>query len=410
MLTVSALALVAVAFAVLYGRRQRLRAIAQARSFNAYLERIGDMLDCSKRFALAARTSAVDVCSEIDSALHERFADVDCLALFVPWAGKLACIYATPGSRCERYAGRADYDVTVESDVLPVAALKAGIVVTSKSGPRPIHPADTYAVAIPLTLDRGNTSVLYLSSGARPFDDVLPAVQMLVEQAEPALLLAQEREEIESRATYDGLTGLLGRAAFDAVLHAEVDRCERTGSTLAVLYIDTDGFKAWNDEFGHHAGDGVLQRIGEILSSARRSPRDLVGRRGGDEFCVALIDTDKTEAIEFARNIGAAIAFDDRAEYVPAEMGDTAPLPLTASIGVAVFPRDADGYDALLHRADAIMYEAKRLGKDRICYIGDDRAIHEVRVSESDRRDPGTRPFIDRRMAHRPFAIVPEAS
>lgn len=404
----SLVALLIVVGALLYAVRSGRRATAREREVVEYAENLDDLLVYSKRFALAARTSVADVARALDEALSARFTAIDAVALFEQASGgALLCTYAGKDSRLDRYPGRAQY--ALDDDVVPAVALRQCMTVSSKSGASTAHPGDAFALGLPLKLDVGNTSVLYVASSTSALDDFIPAIELLVEQAEPALLLAHEREELTGRATFDGLTGLLGRAAFDAAYRSEVERCAEVHAPLSLMYIDADGFKAWNDQLGHHAGDAVLQRLADILLQNRVSMRDLVCRRGGDEFVIALVDVDKSEAVAVAGTIAAAITYDDRTLLVPPEFREHEPLPLTASIGVATYPRDSESAAELLQIADRVMYAAKERGKDRVCYIGDDREIHEERPSESDRRDLASRPFSDRRHLPRSFAPARQA-
>lgn len=386
---------------------QRRRTSRKEKAVTEYVESVAEMLECARTFALAARDSATAVYRELDKAMRARVPGIDSLAVFVQVAGRLTCVYGTPGSRIERYAGRAEYSVTGSDDVAPIVALQKRQVVTSDDGATSIHPGCRFAAAIPLMLDHGNTSVVYVS-GLQPFAEALPAVEMLIEQAEPAMLLANERDELEGRATFDSLTGLLLKSPFHRRVRDEIEQCARTGSTVTLLFIDADHFKEWNDTFGHHSGDQLLQRIAGLILDARISGRDLAGRLGGDEFCIALLDVDKAEALRAAEDLGKAIRYDNRSSLIPLEIENPPDVPVSASIGVAAYPRDAASYDELLFRADQIMYEAKHGGRNRVCYVGDDNAVHAIPTSD-DRRDDATRPYSDRRATGRDF-IPAEAS
>lgn len=396
-------ALLVVVAAVVNVIRLRMKDAQRDAEMQQYVEGFNDLLEASREFALAARESVSKVRTSIDEAIRRRFPEIDAIAIFAQEMGKLVCVYSTPDGRLARYAGRAEYDVSDES-ALPVAALRAGKTAVSAQGGKPIHPVCRSAAAIPLTLDLGNTTVVYVESTTRSLGQILAPLEILLEQAEPALVLADARDDSESRATYDSLTGLLQRASFELRLRDEIDRCEDSGASLALLYVDADNFKAWNDTFGHHSGDMLLQRIAEILNDNRVTAHDLVGRRGGDEFVMVLLDVDRAQALSAALSVGAAIAFDDRRALVPPEKMDVEMIPVTASIGVAVFPHDGETSSDLILRADKIMYEAKARGRDRVCYVGDDGELHDTRSSERDRRDPDTRPFADRRRSERFFA------
>jgi diguanylate cyclase (GGDEF)-like protein len=154
----------------------------------------------------------------------------------------------------------------------------------------------------------------------------------------------------------DGLTGLPNRRAFDEELAREVARAGRTGGPLAVVVLDVDRFKAVNDRHGHAAGDAVLREVAARAAAAARRG-DLAARIGGEEFALILPSADLAGAAELAERIRAAIAGS------PVHAGE--PLAVTASLGCAALaPGEAPG--ALLARADARLYEAKRAGRDRV--------------------------------------------
>lgn len=149
----------------------------------------------------------------------------------------------------------------------------------------------------------------------------------------------------------DPLTGVYNRRVFDEVLTREVQAAQRRRFPLSLVYIDVDNFKEINDRLGHQRGDEVLSTLGEILRSASRSV-DACFRYGGDEFCIILPDCTEKEAKEhFCERVRALAA-----EEVP---------EVTLSIGFAqTGPETYDAPDALLARADANMYEAKRAGRE----------------------------------------------
>lgn len=164
-------------------------------------------------------------------------------------------------------------------------------------------------------------------------------------------------QELDHRATYDELTGLLGRRAlFDSFARLQ-RRVEGSAEppALAALFCDLDNFKDINDTHGHSVGDVVLRTLAErVLGVVRRG--DLAARMGGDEFLVVLLDSnDPTDAEAIAQRIRAALA-------------DPVPIPggfatVTASIGVTTI-RPGESADALIARADGAMYEAKRGGRN----------------------------------------------
>jgi len=177
------------------------------------------------------------------------------------------------------------------------------------------------------------------------------------------------------------LTGLLTPRAFRRRLNGLVDRAKLVAcARLALLFIDTDRFKLYNDRHGHAAGDALLRELANVLRSAVKSEHDLVARNGGDEFCIVFTETDKATAIERADDLRRRIASLElgRSGKRAASTGDI--VLITASIGVAAFPLDAASANSLLECADAAMYHAKNTGRDGVSYS--DANAHLVRLPE----------------------------
>ena len=160
-------------------------------------------------------------------------------------------------------------------------------------------------------------------------------------------------------AFYDPLTGLPNRSLLTDRLLQAMAMASRTGTMLAVCFIDLDGFKAVNDRFGHAAGDRLLQVIGQRLQDCMRS-KDTVARLGRDEFVLVL--TQLHAESECQRILERVL----RAVEQPVELGPGETGMVSASIGVAFCPKDGHDPDALMKRADAAMYAAKRAGKNAI--------------------------------------------
>ncbi|HEY9012999.1 MAG TPA: EAL domain-containing protein [Devosia sp.] len=161
-------------------------------------------------------------------------------------------------------------------------------------------------------------------------------------------------EHIRFLAHHDALTGLTNRASFNRTLDDEIARSRREGTSFAVLCLDLDRFKEVNDLFGHPAGDTLLQRVGAALEQAVFD-RGCVARLGGDEFAVLLADTDRAGAGRVAEAIHDA--FGRANEAMPG--GPT----ISASIGIAVFPQDAEGAEEVMSHADTALYRAKQDGR-----------------------------------------------
>ncbi len=174
-----------------------------------------------------------------------------------------------------------------------------------------------------------------------------------------ALSNAAWEEKLYFQAHYDSLTGVPNRALLRDRLEGALARARRTSGQVAVLFLDLDRFKQVNDSFNHAGGDQLLKRTAETLLSSVRDG-DTVVRFGGDEFVVLMPDLPAGEpgthaVVDVAERILAATR-------EPFDIGDHR-VQVTASIGCALFPRDAGGFDALMRNADAAMYHAKAQGK-----------------------------------------------
>lgn len=167
----------------------------------------------------------------------------------------------------------------------------------------------------------------------------------------------QREQEIQRRADFDGLTGLANRAYFDRLLKAAFERASKKGTPFALVFFDLDGFKKVNDDLGHDFGDLVLTNVSEKLRQTLRQ-EDLIARLGGDEFCALIYDMcDSTFLKQTASRCLEAVGTFVEREGVRAHFG--------VSIGIAVFPGDANSPEELLSNADAAMYDAKKAGKGR---------------------------------------------
>jgi diguanylate cyclase (GGDEF)-like protein len=175
----------------------------------------------------------------------------------------------------------------------------------------------------------------------------------------------RERIEMEQQlqwlANTDGLTGLGTRRALDAALDVEWRRANRHGHPLAVLMIDVDEFKHFNDRYGHAAGDTALRTVARCVTDSIRRPGDFAGRYGGEEFCALLPNTDLAGAQRVAETIRAAVL-----TLGEPNVGSTHGK-LTISIGVAVHVGPSGHGDAperLIQSADRQLYEAKAAGRN----------------------------------------------
>lgn len=163
--------------------------------------------------------------------------------------------------------------------------------------------------------------------------------------------------ELEELATRDPLTGLFNRREMSKVLEEELERARRYQRPMALLWIDFDHFKDVNDTFGHAAGDSVLRSISRLLIDSVRSV-DSIGRFGGEEFVIVLPEMDLEEARDTAERLRR------RVEEEPQPLGNGQTVPLTISIGVAVYPDHGQSTSTLCAAADKAMYLAKDRGRN----------------------------------------------
>ncbi len=172
----------------------------------------------------------------------------------------------------------------------------------------------------------------------------------------------QTEELIWRQANFDSLTGLPNRHLLHERLQREIAKSQRTGHALALLFIDLDRFKEVNDNLGHAKGDQLLIQAAERLSEHLRET-DTVARLGGDEFTVLLPEFGQRSALERI-TLNLLRVLDQ-----PYELGDDDTAYTSASIGITLFPDDADDLESLLKQADQAMYVAKAAGRNRYSYF-----------------------------------------
>ncbi|MET0718252.1 MAG: diguanylate cyclase [Pseudoxanthomonas sp.] len=220
-------------------------------------------------------------------------------------------------------------------------------------------PAMTYA-AVPLTTGRGGIGVALLERvGARVYTaEELALVaqfgQLVLQQAAEA----RETHKLRLSAEQDALTGMLNRNAIDLALGRAFQEAHKQDQSLAVLFVDVDGFKLVNDTHGHACGDQCLKHLAEVLIRALR-PGDVVGRYGGEEFLVLLTGPGDEQAREIGERIRlqveeSALHWQDRQ------------VRMTVSVGVATRLPHEQTPAQTLERADRALYEAKHQGRNRV--------------------------------------------
>ena len=198
------------------------------------------------------------------------------------------------------------------------------------------------------------------------------AVDFISKPVNPAVVRARVKTQLTLKfqsdlmrklVFLDGLTGVFNRRYFDQQLTVEASRAARAGSRLALIMLDVDFFKRFNDHYGHQAGDDCLRGIAATLKDSLRRPADLVARYGGEEFACILPET----AFDDAMNIAAELEQNVRRRGIP-HLDSQAANVVTISLGVAGYQGHLvkDGA-ALLALADAQLYRAKNAGRARVC-------------------------------------------
>lgn len=198
-----------------------------------------------------------------------------------------------------------------------------------------------------------NDAAISLGKGERVY---LPAMQLQEAEAVGKAIeqAALSMQKVKFLAQHDTLTELPNRLLFEEVAHHNLAFAQRRGQTLAVLAVDLDGFKGVNDNLGHSAGDDVLRMVAQRIAHTIRGS-DIVARMGGDEFLIMLTDVDRESAIETAERIVAVLS----ESYPGVE------LPVSASVGVALYPLCGSNLTELSAAADRALYRAKQEGKRR---------------------------------------------
>ena len=197
-------------------------------------------------------------------------------------------------------------------------------------------------------------------------------VQDITERKQAEQQLARYRDALEERVRLDPMTQVANRLALGEAMQREWEQARLRGMPLALLMIDVDYFKAYNDHYGHVAGDRCLQRVAQALASAVQRAGELAARYGGEEFAVLLPDSDELRAVAVAHRLREAVR-----ELALEHQASPCGAQVTISVGVACV-RPADGQPlehaqtTLFQQADEALYRAKQAGRDRVALYGTD--------------------------------------
>ena len=193
----------------------------------------------------------------------------------------------------------------------------------------------------------------------------------------------REAQKLAHFARHDPLTGLPNRMSFEEHLELALSRAERTDGGAAVLFIDLDNFKLVNDSFGHAAGDELLRTVGSRLRAANRK-MDVVARQGGDEFLILLSDLERDAAqkIDFLR-AAEVVARKVRRVLQAPFLVEGIEIYVSASVGISLYPSDAEDSETLLKHADVAMYTVKEAGRDghTLYAHGADTALEQISMA-----------------------------
>lgn len=296
-------------------------------------------------------------------------------ALVATWEGDGGRVLAGVGDDGGPQAGAA-YEARSE---LAVAARGATTIVREdrRAGRRilPLGSADERWYASPRTLvvvplaDAAGTVLGVLAVWNARSDALNPQAVRVLEAVAPyaALQLQQLRayRDLQEHVGRDPVTGLVNRRAFEEALEAEAGRFDRKRRPVAVLMLDIDHFKDVNDTYGHEAGDAVLRGVAETIRSSIRVA-DVAARYGGEEFVVLLPETRLLEARDAAERLRRAIETLEVA-------WNTETISITASVGVSSAPECVEHPTDMVGSADAMLYESKAAGRNRVTIAAGDR-------------------------------------
>ncbi|MBF0171198.1 MAG: diguanylate cyclase [Nitrospinae bacterium] len=175
--------------------------------------------------------------------------------------------------------------------------------------------------------------------------------------------LEKSNKELKKISNQDGLTGLANRRFFDEMLDREMRRAHRDKKPMALIMLDVDFFKKYNDSYGHQAGDDCLRAVGSALMKSAKRPGDVAARYGGEEFALILPEADE----QGLRIVGTFVGETLKKLALPHNASDVAPH-VTASMGGAVLPLNGHALapTEFIKMADEALYQAKRKGRNRL--------------------------------------------
>ncbi|MBI5554633.1 MAG: diguanylate cyclase [Elusimicrobia bacterium] len=222
----------------------------------------------------------------------------------------------------------------------------------------PVIVVATYQ-SVPLAVEAMKAGAYdYITNPFNP-DELMMVIQHALER-QKLLEEVKEKKIFQELALLDGLTKIYNRRYFDELLRQEIGRSSRYLQFFSLLMIDVDNFKHFNDCYGHPAGDEILKELADILNVKTRIT-DFAARYGGDEFAIIAPHTNRPGALLLATRLSDVIS---QRDFI---IAGKIIAKIRVSIGLATFGEDTNDKDELIRRADAALYQAKRLGKNRVC-------------------------------------------
>jgi len=194
-----------------------------------------------------------------------------------------------------------------------------------------------------------NIGIDYFIPKPIDIEELLERLEMIAQDIAHKKSKNNEFNNLKKLAYYDSLTGLLNRVAFEDKLELYI----QNNREFSLFFIDLDGFKAVNDNFGHKVGDGVLKFVADQIEKVIQN--QIAARISGDEFAIIIDEIDRTKLSNIANKIIKQIHQPIKIDGVTTKVG--------CSIGISIFPQDTTNKKDLIHYADIAMYEAKRAGK-----------------------------------------------
>lgn len=192
-------------------------------------------------------------------------------------------------------------------------------------------------------------------------DELMNTTKKLKLSNQTLTIEIKERQKIEDKlqylATHDALTGLANRSYFETIFNQELYTAQHQNKQLGILYLDLDGFKLINDNYGHHIGDKLLIETAIRLRANIRS-NDVVARFGGDEFLILLLDI---PALDTITTVATALLKELEVPFLI----DSRVLSISGSVGISIYPTDGEDATLLIKNADVGLYQAKVTGKSR---------------------------------------------